>query len=1030
MRFNISAVAIRNPIPPIVLFILLTIAGLIAFASLDITDTPDIDVPVVAVTVLRPGAAPSELETQVTRKIEDSVAGLGNIDHIQSTITDGSSVTSVEFAIGTNTDRAVNDVRDAVSKIRQNLPQDILEPTVQRINIAGQPILYYSVLAPAMTIEQISWLIDNEVSRDMLSVKGVALVQRIGGVDREIRIELDPQRLIALGITADAVNAQLVALNVDIPGGRGAVGGAEQSIRTLGGARSVEDLRNTEITLPSGRKARLSELGQVIDGPAEQRQAARYDGQPVVSFNIQRSPNTSEVTIAEGVEKQIAQLRSRYPGVDFKQIYSTVEFTKQGYQASVDALFIGAALAIAVVFWFLRDWRATAISAVAMPLSAIPTFAVMKLLGFTLNGISMLALSLVAGILVDDAIVEIENIVRHIRQGKPPFAAALEAADEIGLAVIATTMTIIVVFLPVSFMGGVPGQFFRQFGITVAVAVFFSLLVARLITPLMAAYLLKGHPDEAPPRWLGPYLGALDWCLAHRGRTILAALAVFLMSVALAPLIPTGFFPDTDKGQSELEMELPPGATLADTEAVTARISDMLRTRPEVRHVLVSIGGMGDIRKANLFINLAPRGDRALTQKQFESSMRSALLAVPGIRFGFAGGGFSDKDVSVILAGDDGPALSRVAEALTSQMASVSEVVNIASTASLLRPEVLIKPRFDRAARAGVSVQQIGRVAMLATLGDLDQNLAKFNLGDRQIPIRVQLDPASRDDLATIENLRVMTASGVAVPLKTVADVSLGAGPAEIDRFDRSRKIAVEGDLNAGADLGPALAKINALPALTHLPPEVHQAKYGNAEQMEVLQKDFGTALMASLLLIFAVLVLLFGNFFQPPTIMMALPLSVGGALVALLIANDSLSMPAMIGLLMLMGIVTKNSILLVEYAIVAQRDRGLNRRDALIDAGRKRARPIVMTTVAMIAGMVPIAIGLGADSDFRAPMAIAVIGGLVTSTLLSLVVIPVVFTYLDDLQNFVTPWLKRLVGDGAAHPHKGATVIPLADAE
>ncbi len=1010
MRFNISAVAIRHPIPPIVLFILLTIAGLISYLSLDVTDNPDIDVPMVSIKVSRPGAAPSEMEIQVTRKIEDAIAGLGNIDHIQSKITDGSSETTVEFALGTNTDRAVNDVRDAVSKIRQNLPQDILEPTVERVNIAGEPILYYSVLAPSMTTEQVSWLIDNEISRAMLSVKGVALVQRVGGVDREVRIELDPNRLIALGITADAVNAQLVGLNVDIPGGRGAIGGSEQSIRTLGSARTVEDLRNTEISLPSGRKARLTELGRIVDGASEQRQAARYDGKPVVSFNIQRSPNTSDVTIAKGIYQQVDLLRARYPQIEFKEIFSSVDFTKEAFQASVDALSIGALLAIIVVFWFLRDWRATLISAVAMPLSAIPTFSVMKLLGFTLNGISMLALSLVVGILVDDAIVEIENIVRHIRRGKPPFQAALEAADEIGLAVIATTMTIIVVFLPVSFMGGIPGQFFRQFGITVAVAVFFSLLVARLITPLMAAYFLKSHPEETPPRWLESYLRTLRWCLDHRGRTMLAAVGIFIASLALVPFIPTGFFPDADLGQSELQIELPPGATLADTDAVTGRLSQLMRTRPEVRHVLVSIGGQGDIRKANLFVKLAPRGERALSQKQFETAVRPLLLGVPGIRFGFAGTGFSDKDISVLLSGDDGPALERTADRLLTEMGTIPEVVNVASTASLLRPEVLIRPRFDRAAEAGVSVQQIGRVAMLATLGDLDQNLAKFNMGDRQIPIRVQLDPAARTDIATIENLRVMTATGVSVPLKAVADVAMGAGPAEIDRFDRSRKIAVEGDLMAGAQLGPVLAKIYALPVMQNLPPEVHLAKYGNAEQMGVLQKDFGTALIASLLLIFAVLVLLFGNFFQPPTIMMALPLSIGGALVALLITGKALSMPAMIGLLMLMGIVTKNSILLVEYAIVAIRERRMSRMEALIDAGRKRARPIVMTTVAMIAGMMPIAAGFGADSDFRSPMAIAVIGGLVTSTLLSLVVIPVVFTWFDDLQRLVAPWLRRLI--------------------
>ena len=1028
---NISAVAIRHPIPPIILFLLLTVAGLIAFFNLDITANPDIDFPIVTVTVARPGAAPSELETQVTKRIEDAVAGLGNIDHIQSVVTDGVSTTSVEFAIGTGTDRAINDVRDAVAKVRQDLPRDIIDPIVQRLNIAGPPLLYFSVLAPSMTTEQLSWFVDNEVARAMLSVKGVAVVRRIGGVDREIRIELNPQRLIALGITADAVNAQLVALNIDIPGGRGTLGTAEQSIRTLGSARSVEDLRNTEIALPSGRKARLLELGKVIDGPSEQRQAARYDGQPVVSFNIQRSPNTSDVTIAKGVYKQVKLLKKQYPGVDFKDIISTVAYTEQAYQASIEALLFGAVLAVAVVFWFLRDMRATVISALAMPLSAIPTFAVMQALGFTLNGVSLLALSLVVGILVDDAIVEIENIVRHLRMGKKPYEAALEAADEIGLAVVATTMTIVVVFLPVSFMAGIPGQFFRQFGITVAVAVLFSLAVARLLTPLMAAYFLKRHDPIGAPWWIERYIQALRWCMAHRLRTMAAAVGLFIASAALVPLLPVGFFPDTDQNQSMLQMELPPGATLADTDAATARVSEMLRQRPEVQHVLVSMGASnGQIRKATLYVKLLPKGDRKLSQKQFESSMRAALQTVPGIRFGFQATGFAPHDISLILVSDDGPALERTANTLMNQIKGVSDVTNVSSTANLLSPEVRIKPLFDRAAELGVSVQQIGRIAKLATLGDIDQNLAKFNLGDRQIPIRVQLDPESRNDLSTIENLRVMTAKGAAVALKSVAEVSVGAGAVQIDRFDRSRKIEIYGDLSAGAQFGSAMQRIEALPILRNLPPEIHRAAYGNTEQLSVLMRGFMIALAASILMIFSVLVLLFGNFFQPPTIMMALPLSVGGAMVALLAANMSLSMPAMIGMLMLMGIVTKNSILLVEYAIVAMRDRGMNRMDALIDAGRKRARPILMTTVAMIAGMLPTAIGWGAQSDFRAPMAVAVIGGLVTSTLFSLVLIPVVFTYMDDLQRKVTPRLKRLLtSDGAQRPGTPpVSVVPSAE--
>ncbi len=1042
MRLNISAIAIRHPIPPIILFLLLSIAGTLAVMRLDVTLQPDIDFPTVNVLVARTGAAPSELETQVTRKVEDAVAGLGNVDHIQSTITDGVSYTTVEFALGTNIDRDVNDVRDAVGKIRQQLPQDVVEPQVQRVNIAGDPILYFSLTAPDMTTEQLSWFIDNEVSRAMLAVSGVAQVQRVGGVDREVRVELSPDRLIALGITADAVNNQIRALNLDIPGGRGTVGAAEQSIRTLGSAHTIDELRNTEIALPNGRKARLSDLGRVIDGPAEQRQAARFDGKSVVTFNIRRSPGSSEVTIADGVFKTIADLEKTYPGIRFDKVVSRVDYSLEAYHASTESLVVGAVLAIAVVFWFLRDTRATLIAAFAIPVSVVPTFLVMKALGYTLNFISMLGLSLVIGILVDDAIVEIENIVRHIRMGKKPYLAALEAADEIGLAVVATTMTIVVVFLPVSFMPGVAGQFFRQFGVTVAAAVLFSLLVARLLTPLMAAFLLKGHDEPGPAWWQVRYLNLLRWCLAHRLRTVLAGAGILAVSVALLPFIPSGFMPAMDRGQSVLSLELPPGSTLTETLAVAEAVSAKLQARPEVMHVLVTVGDNsignlapggvtgtsagGEVRKATLVINLVPKGERKLSQKNFELAMRPMVQAFAGVRSAFIStGSFSTREVTIILTGDDGPVLARTADTVINEMNALPDLVNVTSSASLERPEVLITPRFDRAAELGVSVQQIGRVAMLATQGDVDQNLAKFKLVDREIPIRVELDPAARGDLATIENLRVMTAAGTAVPLKSVADVTIGGGAVQVDRFDRSRKISIEADLNTGRELGPAMDKVYALPSLTRLPPEVHLSKFGNGEQLEILQHSFGTAMLASILLIFAVLVLLFGNFFQPFTIMMALPLSIGGALLALLMARLSLSMPAMIGMLMLMGIVTKNSILLVEYAIVAIRDHGAQRTDALIDAGRKRARPILMTTVAMIAGMLPTAVGWGAQSDFRMPMAIAVIGGLITSTLLSLIFIPVVFSYVDDAQHWLAPKLRRLLT--LDHHHEPAKPPPVA---
>lgn len=1010
-RGNISAVAIRHPVPPIVLFIILTLAGLVSFMTMDITNNPDIDFPVVNVGVSRPGAAPSELEQEITKKIEDAVSNVTGIDHVSSNITDGYSNTTIEFKIGYDTDRAVSDVRDAVARIRSDLPQDIYEPQVQRLEVTGDSILYYGVTSTHRSVEQLSWLIDSDIARSLKRVNGVGEVERLGGLSREIRVNLDPERMMALGVTAGEVNQQLQALNIDLPGGRGEIGDAEQSIRTLGRAESVDDLRKIEIAVAGGRKVRLSDIANVVDGTSELRGVSRLDGVPTVGFAIGRAPNSSEVTVYKGVLEAVKQLEKDYPDLTFKLIINNVKFTIDSYHASIEALVVGALLAVGVVWWFLRDMRATIISAIAMPLSTIPTFLVMDWFGFTLNGITMLALALVVGILVDDAIVEIENIVRHIRQGKRPFAAALEAADEIGLAVVATTMTIVVVFLPVSFMPGIAGQFFKSFGVTVAVAVLFSLLVARLLTPLMAAYFLtpsQKDEHEAGP-WVQRYMHMLDWCMKRRKTTLIAGTLFFIASLGLATMLPSGFVPAQDIGFSNLQMEMAPGVNLEQMDAMVQRAASILKAQPEVETTWARAGRGGQVRKGSIIVLLKERSER-VHQKDFETRVLSELQKIPGVRFSFnATGGFSNRDVSIMLTSENGPLLDAHANKVLDEMRTLSMIKNVSSTAPMQRPEIQIKPMFDRAAEQGVSVFTIGQVAKVATLGEIDTNSAKFNLGDRLVPIRVQLEKQARGDIDTISNLRVRTNNGSTVPLSAVAQLSLGSGAVQIDRFDRARRVSVQADLN-GAELGEAMKAINNLPSMAHLPAGISKPNYGGSEQMAILFMGFAVALGTAFLLIIAVLILLFHNFFQPITIMTALPLSLGGAVVGLLLCDMALSLPALIGILMLMGIVTKNSILLVEYAIVAMRDHGMSRRDALLDAGAKRARPIIMTTIAMVAGMVPIAAGWGADTEFRQPMAVAVIGGLITSTLLSLVFVPTMFTLMDDIQRWMSPKLGRML--------------------
>jgi hydrophobe/amphiphile efflux-1 (HAE1) family protein len=1007
---NISAFAIRHPVPPVVLFIVLMVAGFACYLTLDVAGDPDIDFPVVTVSVSRPGAAPAELETQVTKKIEAAVGAIEGLDHISSTIVDGVSNTTLEFKVGYNTDRAVNDVRDAVGRIRSDLPQDIYEPQVTRQNVSGDEKLIYNITSPNRSISELSWLVDNDISRVLTRIPGVGAVERFGGQDREIRINLSPTRLMALGVTADEVNAQLRNLNVDLPGGRGNVSLAEQSIRTLGSAHTVEQLGETEITVPNGTRVRLKNLAEIVDGAAELRMISRLDGKPSLGFAITRAPNSSEVTMAAEVAKALVILSKDYPDVQITLVLDFVKFTKESFYASIEALLLGTILAVGVVWWFLRDGRATAISSMAMPLSTIPTFLAMKWLGFTLNGVTMLALALVVGILVDDAIVEIENIVRHIRMGKRPFQAALEAADEIGLAVIATTMTIVAVFVPVSFMPGIPGQYFRSFGITVAVAVLFSLLVARLITPMMAAYFLRpAQRHHGSQVWMGPYLRLLSWCLAHRRWTVAVGVAFFLVSIGMAAMLPSGFTPNQDPGFSIIELQLPPGATLYDTDAVNQQVTALFLKRPEVQSVWARAGRGNRVQMGRIFVLLTDRAKR-MNRKSFEAVMEPELKKIPGIRIGFnAIEGFSNRDVSILLTSNDGDLLEKTADELRRQMLTLPFLANVTSTAPLQRPEIEIRPRRDVAAEQGVSVASIAQVVKIATLGDIDTNTAKFDLADRQVPIRVQIDPKWREDLGVLSNLRVRTGSGQLLPLSAVADLGLGSSDSEINRFDRARKVAVEADLH-GKDLGDATKEIDRLPVLADLPAGVSRPSYGTTEQMRIMFVGFAVALVTGIGLNFAVLALLFRNFFQPLTILAALPLSLGGAIAGLMAFNLSLSLPALIGIIMLMGIVTKNSILLVEYAMMSRRDLGMDRRSALIDAGAKRARPILMTTIAMTAGMMPIALGLGNDAEFRQPMAVAVIGGLVSSTLLSLVFIPVVFSIVDDIERWLAPKVAVLV--------------------
>jgi multidrug efflux pump subunit AcrB len=1017
---NVSAWSIKNPIPAVMLFVMLTFAGMLAFDGMKVQQFPDLELPTVTVSASLPGAAPAQLETEVARKIENAIAPLQGLKNIYTKVQDGGVTVTAEFRLEKPTQEAVDDVRSAVQGVRSDLPSDVRDPVVSKMNLSGAPILAFTVRAASMDDEALSWFVDNTVARRLLGVKGVGSVARVGGVNRQVDVALDPMKLQSLGATAADISRQLRQVQTESAGGRADLGGSEQPMRTIATVKTAQELGRLELVLTNGQRVRLDEVATVQDTVAEPRALALLNGVPVVGFEVTRSKGASEVEVGAAVELALNELKQQHPDLELTNAFDFVKPVAEEFDASITMLLEGAGLAVLVVWLFLRNVRATFVSAVALPLSAIPAFIGMAYLGFSINTVTLLALSLVIGVLVDDAIVEVENIERHLNMGKTPYQAAMEAADEIGLAVIATTFTLIAVFLPTAFMAGIPGKFFKQFGWTAALAVFASLVVARVLTPMMAAYIMKRSPREhTEPFWMAAYIKASRWALSHRWITLAGAGAFFIGSIMLIPLLPTGFIPPDDNSQTQVYIELPPGSTLAQTRDAAEAARQLLGKVEHIQSIYTTIGGGAagsdpfapagttEVRKATLTVLLSERGTRPRKQG-IENNIRTAMSELPGVRSKVGLGGSGEK-YQLVLTGEDPQALALAAAAVEKDLRTIPDLGSITSSASLIRSEIAVRPDFARAADLGVTSNAIGETLRIATVGDYDTSVAKLNLSQRQIPIVVKLEQSARQDLELLGRLAVPGVKGP-VMLSQVATLEVTGGPAVIDRLNRSRNITFEVELS-GAPLGDVTVAVSKLPSIKNLPAGVKQLVLGDAEVMEELFASFGLAMLTGVLCIYIVLVLLFKDFLHPFTILTALPLSLGGAFVGLLVADKSFSMPSLIGLIMLMGIATKNSILLVEYAILARRGSDgtdghpvrepMSRFDALIDACHKRARPIVMTTIAMGAGMVPLAVGWGsADTSFRSPMAVAVIGGLITSTILSLLVIPSVFTVMDDFER------------------------------
>lgn len=1014
---NFSAYSIKNPLVAILLFALLTLMGVFGFYQMKIQQFPDITFPAVVTTITLNGATPDQLENDIAKKVENKIASIEGVKTLRTTLQTGAVTVFTEFALEKDINEALDDVRSAVSEVKGDLPQASDEPIISKLSTTGFPVVTYSISSDKMTQMELSWFVEDTITKRLSSIKGVGSVALIGGIERQIQVLPNTHQLMAWQMPIGQLSGQIFGKWQDTTGGEAKVAGQTQTVRVVGMGSSVSDLSAMQITTPSGT-TRLDGMATILDTHAEASSLATLtnqdlDGKSVIAFNITRAKGAGEVEVVSAIDKEIELLKREFEGIGIEKIVDYAKPIEENYHATMQMLIEGGVLAVIVVFIFLKDWRATFVAAAALPLSIIPTFFVMYVFGFSLNMISLLALTLVVGVLVDDAIVEIENIMRHLAMGKTPYEAAMEAADEIGLAVVATTFTLIAVFLPTAFMSGVIGQFFKQFGWTAALSVFMSLLVARLVTPMMAAYLLKPikHKQKPQSRTMIFYLKTVKWALSHRLVTMMATLGFFVGSVLLAGFLPTAFMPLDETNQTQVSIELTADATLSDTQRISQMAVAKIKEVAGVSQVLMVVGSAqntGDpatskgsaTNIATLDVRLGERGERPSKDK-IESQISDALKDVPSARFkvGLEGAGSSSGYIFAVKSANK-DTLDQTVKAIIKEVRALDGVNNVVSDKALPKPELTVIPNEMAMADKGVSTSDLANTLRVATVGDYDQFLPKLNLDTRQIPIVIRLSDTDKQNTTDLLNLYVPSAKGQAVQVKDVAQLKFGSGESGVTRLDRERAISIT--VYSDKAMGELVNLVKATPTLANLPEGVSVKDVGEAENMAELFTGFMVAMGVGVFCIFAVLILLFHRILQPLTILMALPLSIGGALVGLIVSGSSLSMPAMIGFILLMGIATKNSILLVDYAIIAQDEHGMSRFDALMDACQKRAQPIIMTTIAMGAGMLPLIIGFGnADTSFSQPMAVAVLGGLITSTLLSLVVIPVVYTLMDDVGWF-----------------------------
>jgi hydrophobic/amphiphilic exporter-1 (mainly G- bacteria), HAE1 family len=1041
----ISDTAIKRPVLTIVAMLLFVVFGLVALVQLDTDEYPEIDAPVVVIAIPYPGASPDVVEREVIDPIEEVISGISGVDRMRSSSLDSFANIIVEFDFSKDPRMASQEVRDKISEIRNELPTEMEEPILTQFDPADRPIMSLTLSSPGLSGAELTRLADPDITRRFRAISGVASVNLVGAIERELVVEIRPRDLQATGVSVAQLVQALQSQNLASPVGRLEGALEERTIRLKGRLDSPADFKQLVVSQSRGRIVRLGDLADVRDSTEEPRSFALYDDESAVGIDILKSTGFSTTAVAEQIRNRLADIQRTLPaGVTLRVVTDAGVRVADSVAGVQQALIEGAALTVAVVFLFLNSWRSTIITGLALPVSVLASFVAVWAYGFTLNTMSLLGLSLSIGILIDDAIVVRENIVRHVEMGKGHYQAAFDGTDEIGLAVTATTLSIVVVFIPIAFLGGIAGQWFKPFGLTIVCSVLVSLFVSFSLDPMLSAYWPDPHlPMEQRPfisrvlgrfnRWFDRqaerYKGVIAWALDHRFAMVSLAIATFVAALALPAMgiVGAGFVPEMDTSEFRIDIETPPGSNLAYTRVKAEEVSRVARMRSEVDYVYTSIGGQGDaVDEGVVYVKLKPKTERTRTQLQVVADIRSELVHMAGLTSSISTGfNPGEKQIQLQVRGPNANELTRLAQAVATEMRKVPGAVDVALSTKGQKPELDVQLDRALAGSLGVTVGQVAQALRPAFAG--------IDVGDWIDPsgetrdVTIRLAPESRTVVADLESLPLLVGGNNdrSIPLGQVARVTPSIGPARIDHLDRDRVIIVEANTEnrpLSAVVGDTMARVQQV---VTFPAGYTLTQGGETEEQQEIFTQMFVAVGVAILLMYFVLVVQFGSFLEPLSIMLSLPLSLIGVMLALLIAGESLNIMSMIGIILLVGIVAKNAILLIDFAKWSE-EAGMHRREALIQAGRVRLRPILMTTFALVAGMVPVAMGTGEGGDFRAPLGIAVIGGVVTSTLLTLLVIPTVYEILADTRDWLAARMFRSGDKPLREPgHAGATGTP-----